>query len=383
MIPLFKVYMDETVDERLKPVLHSGYIGEGEQVKAFTEQCAELLQNRLVLATNSCTSAIEIALRLAGVGPGDTVISTPMTCLATNMPILGLGASVKWADVEPTTGDIDFKSVKETLSNRFGMVKAIVCVHWGGYPCDLGRLRDLAFDYDIPLIEDAAHAWMSFYRHERIGEKSTAACFSFQAIKHLTTVDGGLLAMNNAEDYEKARLMKWFGLDRNLSADMRCTQDPPVVGFKMHMNDIAATIGLANFHQSTQNVYRTVNNAVYYKNELKKLETVRLPLYDQQRKSSYWLFPVLVDDQAAFIEHMKNNNIACSRVHDRNDKKTLFSRFTENLPGVDYFDQHQVNIPVGWWVGEKEREQIVMAIRSYNGNTKHSASCVQSLQSMY
>lgn len=382
MIPIFKVYMDEKVGELLRPVLHSGYIGEGAQVKFFTERCSQAIGNSRAVATNSCTAALELALRLCGVGPGTTVISTPMTCLATNTSILGLGASILWADVELTTGCIDPRSVKELLEKNRA-VKAVMCVHWGGYPCNMGRLWDVANDFNIPVIEDAAHAWMSSFFGEPVGFASNFACFSFQAIKHLTTGDGGLLALSSEEDYEKAKLMKWFGLNRDLSPDMRCIQDPPVLGFKMHMNDIAAAIGLANFDAASENVKRAKINACFYNERIGKLSSVLLPKYVPERSSSYWLYPLLVDDQKSFVNYMREAGIACSKVHERNDIKTLFRRFGKHLPGVDYFDTHQVNIPVGWWVSDDEREQIVNAIRSYDGNTNHTASRIKSLQEMY
>lgn len=373
MIPLFKVAMTDGASVAVDDVLHSGYIGEGEKVRQFTKNCSNLIENPYSLALNSCTAGLQIALELAGVGPGDHVISTPMTCLATNMAILSRGAKIIWSDVDPETGNIDYKDVDRILKSA-PEAKAVMCVHWAGYPCDLEELRMLCAAYNVPLIEDAAHAWGSLYRGKPIGSDCDFASFSFQAIKHLTTGDGGLLAMCSPEMFERARLMKWFGLDRELSPDMRCNQDPPLVGLKYHMNDIAAAIGLANFTQSLLNVRKGQQHAAEYSEAFGKLCSVRLPKYLSDRTSSYWLYPLLVDRPDAFMAFLKDSEIACSKVHARNDEKTLFQASKRSLPGADYFDGHQVNIPVGWWLSRADIDNIIDAVRRYDIGNSNSGN---------
>ncbi len=367
MIPLFKVMMNGQAGPAVDAVLHSGYIGEGRAVARFESFCSDFLHNNNVVALNSCTSAIELALHMCGIGPGDAVISTPLTCLATNEPILHTGARILWADIEPETGNVSVESVRELLGNE--CVSAIVVVHWAGYPCDMQPLRKLALEYGVPIIEDAAHAWGSTYHGMPIGDKdSQYACFSFQAIKHLTTGDGGLLTTRDST-YDRARLLRWFGLDRRSATSLRCLQDPPEPGFKYHMNDIAATIGLANFELAIQNICRTRYNAIQYNQAFSDLSTVTLPSYKSDRLSSYWLYPLLVDDQQAFIDYLKDRGIEASIVHARNDIKSMFSDSAVKLPGVDYFASHQVNIPVGWWLTQEEVSNIIDTVRSYdNGN---------------
>jgi len=364
MIPLFKVAMSECADGVVADVLASGYIGEGEKVKEFTELCAEFLDNPYVVPVSSGTAAIEIALRLAGVGSGDKVISTPMTCLATNMPILDLGAEIIWADVEKHTGLIDRHSVESILTWEPD-IKAIVGVDWGGAPFEMEITN-------VPLIEDAAHAWGSQICGVQVGHYGRFTCFSFQAIKHLTTGDGGLLALSFKDDYEKAKLMKWFGLDREKTASMRCDQDPPLVGLKRQMNDIAAAIGIANFELAKLNIELAQQNAREYDNAFLGLPFVK-PVQSPYGISSRWLYPVLVDSRDAFEAFLKDHEIECSQVHSRNDKKTLFKNFERHLPGVDYFSSHQTNIPVGWWLSREERRHIIETVRSYNnGYTSRS-----------
>ena len=205
MIPLFKVHMPESVIDPLRDTLLSGFIGEGEKVVEFEEALAPWFDNENVLATNNGTAAIQLALRLSGVGPGDEVISTPMTCSATNEPVLAAGAKIVWADIDPWTGNIDVHDVKKKITPK---TKAIICVDWGGYPCTFAELNYLAKKNGLKLIEDACHAFGSEYYGDKVGCQCDFSCFSFQAIKTITTVDGGALTCRSKEDYEKGKLLR-------------------------------------------------------------------------------------------------------------------------------------------------------------------------------
>ncbi|HEY0347778.1 MAG TPA: aminotransferase class V-fold PLP-dependent enzyme, partial [Pyrinomonadaceae bacterium] len=143
--------MPESVLEPLAGTLSSGYIGQGPRVEEFERALSKWFGSQNVLTVNSGTSALQLALRLANVGAGDEVISTPMTCAATNVPILAAGAKVVWADIDPLTGNIDPVDVERKISSR---TKAIMAVHWGGYPTEIGELNRIARQYDLRVIED-------------------------------------------------------------------------------------------------------------------------------------------------------------------------------------------------------------------------------------
>ncbi|HDZ13375.1 hypothetical protein LCGC14_0643740 [marine sediment metagenome] len=340
MIPLFKVFMPDTVFEPLKEVLTSGYIGEGEKVREFERSLIPWFDNENVLATNSCTSAIQLALRLAGVEAGDEVISTPMTCTATNMPILAIGAKIVWADIDPWTGNIDSCDVVKKVTDK---TKAIICVDWGGHPCEFERLQKIADDANIKLIEDAAHAFGSFYNNKMVGSHCDFVCFSFQAVKTFTTVDGGALTCRSKEDHERGKLLRWYGIDRN-EEGLRCESDIKEWGYKFHMNDVAATIGIEQIKHVAGNIAKTKFNAQKYN---KAFGGMRLRL---GRGSCYWLYTIRVKNRNEFMEYMKDNGIETSKVHARNDHHTCFAESRCYLPGVDEFCSEQVSIPVGWWV---------------------------------
>ncbi len=343
VIPLFKVFMSPDVDDYILPVLRSGYIGDGKKVEEFEKKFGEFIQNEKVVMVNSGTSAIIMALRLAGVGHGDKVITTPMTCLATNMAILSIGAIPVWGDILED-GTLD----PEDITKKIDGVKAIMCVDWGGQPCKLDELKQ----FGLPLIEDACQSIGSIYARKPVGNDADFACFSFQAIKYLTTGDGGMLAINSDNGiYKKAKLMRWFGLDRENAASMRCLQDPPIWGYKFQSNDIAASIGLANIGYLGWLLAKVKDNADKY-DEVLNVER------NGDRVSGNWLYTILVKNADDFINRMKEVGIECNQVHSRNDTKTVFKEFKTDLPGVDYFDKHHVCIPVGWWLKDDERRLI-------------------------
>lgn len=393
-IPVFKVLMSPNARHRAGDVLDSGYVGQGAQVAAFERAFGEAVGAPAPpLALNSCTSALDLALHLCGLGAAEhaagwatflrdgrewaeptpwEVITTPITCTATNSHIWHRGARIVWADVDPLTGNLDPASVARLVTPR---TKAIVAVDWAGRACDYDALRTAA--PGIPIIEDAAHAFLT-RRHGRsiahsadhafVGEVPQGGdyvCWSFQAIKALTTGDGGAL-LAPREHMARAKLLRWYGLDRESSADFRCAQDIAEIGYKYHMNDIAAAIGLANLEQAVRGVAACRENAAYYCRWLAGLPGVTVPAYDPD--CAYWLFTILVDDRADFMAALAERGIDTTQTHARNDKHSAFKRASETrqpLPGVDAFDSQQVSIPVGWWLSEVQREYIAATVHEW------------------
>lgn len=327
------------------------FIGQGPKVQEFERRFGALVgqETPLPLTTNSCTSALDLALHLIGVSLGDEVITTPMTCTATNSPIVTRRAKIVWADVDPETGLIDPVDVARKVTKR---TKAIMAVDWAGRSCDYHALRR---GY-IPVIQDAAHNLM--VDPDNHGDY---VAWSFQAIKHLTTVDGGALLVPQ-KHYERAKLLRWYGLDRESSADFRCAQNITEAGYKYHMNDVNATIGLSNLPHAEWVVSRHRENARWYSENLRG--DVLLPPADD--KGSWWLYTLRVPDQADFIAHMADRGVMAGQVHARNDTHKAFDYYNGPLPGVDEFSGHQVAIPVGWWLSDADRERVAEAVASFS-----------------
>jgi len=354
--------MSKNVVKPLSSVLMSGYIGQGEKVEEFEEELRKFIGNNYVVTVNSGTSALHLALRLANVGHEDEVISTPMTCTATNWPILATGAKIVWADIDSETGNIDPESIRNLISKK---TKAIMVVDWGGYPCDIDKIKKIAGR--IPIIEDAAHAFGSVYKGRMVGQSADFTCFSFQAIKHLTTGDGGALAVRKKRDFKRGKLLRWYGIDREKrSQENRIEIDIKEWGYKLHMNDINSTIGIENLKFIDGLLKKHRENASYYKKRMNNLTHVKLLKENPNFLSSYWLFTIKVKNRPKFLRYMREKNIMVSMVHRRNDTHPVVSKFKRKLSGVDEFTDQMVCIPVGWWLSKGDRKYIIDSIWEYS-----------------
>jgi dTDP-4-amino-4,6-dideoxygalactose transaminase len=377
-IPLFKVAMSESAPDAAAEVLRSGYIGQGPKVEQFEARLTEILGHERLMTVNSATSGLHLALHLlrgetAGDGrpaiaDGDEVLATPLTCTATNWPILANRLRIKWVDVDPANCNLDLDDLEAKITPS---TRAIVLVHWGGYPVDLARLdavldraRD-RFGFRPVVVEDCAHAWGSTYRDAPLGTHGNMGVFSFQAIKHLTSGDGGLLTVPDDSRYRRGKLLRWYGIDREgPRADFRCEADVAEYGFKFHMNDINAAIGIANLDIIDTVVARHRANAAYYDAALAGVDGVELLERATDRDSAFWLYTLAVDRRDDFARMMQGRGVAVSRVHERNDIHSTVAEFQTELPRLDTLVAKMICMPVGWWVTPEQRERVTDAIRS-------------------
>lgn len=372
MIPLFKVAMNPQVSDSLTPILNSGFITQGKQVDEFERQLGEYIGNKNVLTLNSATAGLTLAVRMLDLSPSDEILSTALTCTATNWPILANGLNIKWVDVDPNTGNLDLNDLKNKLSPK---TKAIMVVHWGGYPNDLDKLLEIQtycqaqFGFRPMIIEDCAHAFGAEYRGKKLGCHGNICVFSFQAIKHLTTGDGGMIVLPTEELYERAKLLRWYGIDRNArnfnQKDFRLEKDIKEWGYKAHMNDINATIGMANLRLAIDNLEVHRRHAYYFFMALKDLPGLTLMENDEQVNASWWIYSIKIERKQEFINFMKENEIIVSQVHNRNDNHSCVGQFKVSLPNLDRLESELVCIPVGWWLTQSDMEKIVNKIKEF------------------
>lgn len=344
-------------------VLKSSFLSEGKTVEDFERELQKKLGLSGPVAVNSGTSAIHLGLVLAGVGPGDEVIMPAQTFVATGTAVLQQFAKPIFADIQYNTGNIDPNSIKEKITKK---TKAIVSVHWGGYPCDMEEINNIAKKNNLAVIEDAAHALGATYKGRPIGSISRFTAFSFQAIKHLTTGDGGALCCLSKNDYKLAKSLRWFGIDRGQSKPSILGERIYNIsnsGYKYHMNNIAAAVGLGNIDDFPKILKRRRRIANYYRKELKNVSGLQLLDYKDDRESAYWLFTILVDDRIKFINKMKSNGIPTSVVHLRIDHNSVFGGIDNNLINQGKFDKNQVSIPAHSGLTDKDVKLIVKTIK--------------------
>lgn len=345
----------------LEETLNSGIYAEGPKVAEFEARLAEVVDNQFTVTVNSGTAALYLALYMSGVKEGKAVISTPITSPATNISIPRLGGKILWADVDPHSGNISPQSVERLLDRYKDTVAAVVAVDWGGMPCDFDELRK-AIRGRAYLIEDAAHALSAEYKGKKAGSYADFTCFSFQAIKHITTGDGGLLTCLNKNLWQRARRLRWFGIDRGKQG-RAFDDDLTEAGFKFHMNDIAAAIGLAQLEDLPAIIRRRREIGHYYESELKAFALQEI---GYNAESAYWLFTLRSDNRSELIKVLDQNGIDSSPVHCRNDTYTAFVNCTlarDDLNNTAHFDQQMLCIPAGEWLTDDDVELVVKCLK--------------------
>ena len=382
MIPLFKVAMSHTVPEAVGKTLMSGFTTQGPRVDEFEEKLQDKFSFPRILTLNSATSGLTLAMRLleapsAG-WPGfdhtrDVVLSTPLTCTATNFAICANRFNIRWVDVDPNTCNMDLADLERQLDST---TKIIMVVHWGGTPVDLVKLNEI-LDRKAPelgfrprVVEDCAHAFGSKLNDKYIGTWGNIAVFSLQAIKHFTCGDGGLIFLPNDELYERAKLLRWYGIDRNKRnydrKDFRLEHDVTEWGYKFHMNDINATIGIENLTRIDSVLTAHRRHAARITESLQGLSHVTTLTEPPNCESVYWIYTLKVRDAKEFIDFMKERYITASQVHKRNDVHSCLAEYKRPLPQLDALEDHYVCVPCGWWLHVDDLEKVITAIKDYD-----------------
>lgn len=359
-IPLLRPFISQDAIDLVVKTLSSDWIGFGSVTRSFEKKIAELIKNPLFLSTNSGTAALKIAYELAGVTESKEVITSPFTCLATNVPILQLQATPIWADIK-LDGTIDPQSVESLITEK---TSAIVAVHFGGLPADLNELKIISSKYSIPIIEDAAHALCSIYQDKPIGTNSEFCCFSFQSVKLLTTSDGGGISFLKPEFHDVIMQKRWFGINRDKR--MQGDYDVDIIGDKYELNDVAASIGLGNLQHISYMIEHRRKIAAIYCKRLSSSNDVQLTNINKIKLSNFWLFPILVKERNCFTQKLKCHGIETSPIHYRNDKVKLFEKFQSQnlLNNVSKWSEKMTCLPIGTWVTEEDANYICSIIQS-------------------
>lgn len=359
---MFDTFISPKAAEYVGRVLDSTYISEGAKVKEFEEKLASTLGWIHPVAVNSGTSSLHLALVLAGIEPGDEVICPAQTFVATGLVILQQKATPVFADIQYATGNVDPASIEKKITKK---TKAIIPVHWGGNPCNMDEIGALANEYNLAVVEDAAHATGATYKDRPIGSISRFTCFSFQAIKHITTGDGGAVCCLDKIDAEKAFSKRWFNIDRAHSHPSLLGErqyDIPSLGYKYHMNDYAAALGLANLEGFEERLLRRRKIASCYRKAFENMDGIQLFELSPDRESAEWIFGIHVQRREDFIRALQSRDVIASVVHLRIDNNSCFGGRKKDLPNQDQFNETQINLPIHDGLTTKNVEAVIKAI---------------------
>jgi perosamine synthetase len=320
LIPVLQPSIGQEEIDAVAEVLRSGWLGLGPKTEQFERQFANFADSRFSVALNSGTAALHLALDVLRIGPGDEVIVPSITFISTVHAVSYVGATPVFADIEADTMNISVEDIERKITNR---TKAVIVVHLAGHPCDMDAIHELAKARGIKVVEDAAHACGAEYKGKRVGSLSDLTCFSFHAVKNLTTGEGGAITCNAEWMDRRIREKRWVGISRDTW--MRSSNAKVYawqyyvneVGFKYHMNDLQAAIGIVQLKKLNRLNGRRREIAETYTRELKDLDWIEFPQEKLYAKSSWHLFQIKLNQDRLrdeMINHLQDVNIA-SGVH--------------------------------------------------------------------
>jgi len=357
-ITLFYPHYPKNYLEALKKIFQTRWIGQGplvDKLEVIFEK--KFTKNFPCIAVGSGTDALHLAYILADIKKDDEVICPVFTCTATNIPLLYLEAKIKFADIDPDTMNINTEHVKKLITKK---TKAIVFVNYGGLPCNLEELNIIAKKNKIKLIQDAAHSLGATYKNKKITSFADFTIFSFQAIKQITCGDGGMLVLKNKKLLDKAKRIRWFGIDRKAKQGGTWKNDIKEVGYKYQMTDIGASLLIESIKEF-KNIF-SLRSKIFntYKNILKKNKNVKIVNDNSQSKHACWLFTIIIKKKDYLQKKLRNFGIETNQVHFRNDKYSIFKNFAKGkkFKYMDLIENKYLVLPIHTKMMIKDAEKI-------------------------
>ena len=315
-IPFSRPWIDDTEIEAVSQVLASKWISTGNRVREFERSFAEYLGVKHAIAVSSCTAALHLSLVVAGVGNGNEVITTPYTFTATAEAIRYVGAKPVFVDIHPDTLNIDATKIEQAITPQ---TKAILPVHIAGIACDMDAIQDICRNYNLVLIDDAAHAIPTEYKGQSIGNIGDLSAFSFYANKNLTTGEGGMITTNNDAFAKPLRTMRLHGIDKDAWARQSQRDiwryDITTEGYKYNMTDIQAAMGLCQLMKLNKQHERRRNFAQIYQTELANFPQISTPAGPENPREHSWHLYIIqlhTGNRDEFVASLSEANIECS-----------------------------------------------------------------------
>lgn len=366
-IPIFRPWYDEAEERGVAEVLRSGWIGLGPKTAEFEKRFAAYIETPYAVAVNSATAALHLALQVLNLSGGE-VITTSMTFVSSNHAILYNGAVPVFADIEPDTLNIDVHSIERNLSNQ---TRAILVVHYGGHACDMDPILALAQEHHIPVIEDAAHGCGGTYKGRRLGSIGAIGCFSFHAVKNLATGDGGMIAIHDLEFDKKLRRLRWCGIDKDTwnrsEVDQKYSWYYTVqeLGFKYHMNDITAAIGLVQLEKLERANARRREIVSYYNERFADLEWLERPVEKEYTRSALHNYVIKLDRRDELIAHLQARRISAGVHYFPIHLYSMYRKFKADVPVTERVWRRLVTLPLYPGMSDADVERVVDVITCF------------------
>ena len=365
-IPVFRPSYGEQEFEAVREVLASGWVGLGPKTAEFEKRFAEYLGVADAVALNSGTAALHLAMILADVRDHE-VITTPVTFVSTNHAILYCGGEPVFADVEPDTANIDPESVSHLVTDR---TRAVVCMHYGGRPCKMDALTAIAREHDLVLIEDAAHGCGGEWHGQKLGTIGDYGCFSFHAVKNLATGEGGMIVTDDPEEVVRLRRLRWLGITKDTWSRETFTQyswyyTVEEVGYKYHMHDISAAIGLVQLARLADLNARRAQLAKRYDEALAGLDWIRRPVVEPDTKPAWHNYAIQTDHRDALNLYLAERGISTGVHYIPSNRYEMYKACRGETPVAEALWKRLLTLPLYPDLTDEDFEQVVDGIRAF------------------
>ncbi|MBW2059903.1 MAG: DegT/DnrJ/EryC1/StrS family aminotransferase [Deltaproteobacteria bacterium] len=367
MIPVFKPSYDEEELRALREPFSTGWVGLGPKTREFENRFAEFIGAKHAVGVNSATAGLHLALKVMDVEGGE-VITTPLTFVSTNMAILYNGAVPVFADIERDTLNIDVGEIEKRITKK---TRAVVVMHYGGHACDMDPIMELARDRGIRAIEDAAHACGGQYKGRMLGSIGDIGCFSFHAVKNLATGDGGMITLDNEEHDSRLRKLRWMGISKDTwnrsEIDDKYSWSYTVeeIGYKCHMNDITASIGLVQLRKLERLNARRREIVKIYNENFAGLGWFETPVEREYAKSACHNYVAKVKDRDRFIQYLQENGISSSVHYFPNHLYELFKDYRRCLPTAESVWKSIVTLPLYPDMSQRDIDKVIETVKNF------------------
>lgn len=358
-IPLSRPLIGEEEKRAVLEVLDSGHLAQGREVECFEREFAAYVGTTEAVATSSGTAALFVVLKALGVQPGDKVVTTPFTFVATASAILHCGGVPVFCDVDWKTGNINPESLKEVLERESG-VKGVVIVHLYGTPCDLGEILALVRSRNLFLVEDCAQAHGAEYEGRKVGSFGDAGVFSFYPTKNMTTGEGGMVVTNDPEIAERCRMLINHGSRKRYYHE--------VLGYNFRMTDIAAAIGRVQLRKLEEHNAKRRRNASFYSKALRDLEGIEIPFVPQKTSPAFHQYTLKVlRERDALLAFLRERGVGCEVYYPLPLHKQAFlgSCGYGSFPVAERLSREVLSIPVHPGLSQGDLEEVVGLVREF------------------
>lgn len=366
-IPYGRQSIDEDDIQAVVDVLRSDYLTTGPAVKKFEEAVCEYTGAKYAVAISNGTAALHAACFAAGIGPGDEVITTPITFAASSNCVLYCGGTPVFADINPVTYNIDPEDIRRKITDK---TKAIIPVHFTGQPCEIDEIHTIAKEYGLTVIEDGAHALGADYKGRKIGSMSDMTIFSFHPVKHITTGEGGMIMTNDERLYERLVLFRSHGITRNEDLMTKCEggwyYEQLELGFNYRITDIQCALGISQLKKLDGFLTRRRELVERYNDAFVNVEGIICPQQAKGCNNSWHLYVVQVKNRKEVYDKLQEAGIHVNVHYIPVYKHPYYQRngyADVCCPNAEELYAHMISLPLYPGLTDEEQDYVIEQIK--------------------